>query len=88
MQQEIDVHVFLAAMTYLPGGFSCLSSSGCDGRLGSDGASCCTSSNICALGEGDCDSDSECDGSLVCGVDNCLPVFGHSPSSFDCCKNP
>ena len=30
---------------------------------------CCTGQ--CTLGEGDCDSDSDCKGSLVCGEANC-----------------
>ena len=59
----------------------------CDGKLpGRDGASCCTTSDTCEIGEGDCDSDSECTGNLVCGTDNCQSIFGHSPSDFDCCK--
>ena len=62
------------------------SNSGCDGKLpGRDGEGCCTTSNTCEIGEGDCDSDSECTGNLVCGTDNCLSIFGHSPSDFDCC---
>ncbi len=32
---------------------------------------CCSSSNQCSMGEGDCDSNSECAGELVCGNDNC-----------------
>ena len=63
------------------------SNSGCDGKLpGRDGEGCCTTSNTCKIGEGDCDSDSECTGNLVCGTDNCLSIFGHSPSDFDCCE--
>ena len=63
------------------------STSGCDGKLpGQNSSECCTTSNTCEIGEGDCDSDSECTGNLVCGTDNCLSVFGHSPPDFDCCK--
>ena len=32
---------------------------------------CCTPANPCDLGGGDCDSDEDCAGSLVCGTDNC-----------------
>ena len=33
--------------------------------------SCCTEDNPCDEGEGDCDSDSDCKGSLECGSNNC-----------------
>ena len=38
---------------------------------------------ICREGEGGCRSDSECDGSLVCGTDNC--AIG--PPGMGCCTN-
>ena len=48
---------------------------------------CCTSSNLCGADEGDCDVDSECAGSLICGTNNCPSGFYYS--GFDCCKrNP
>ena len=63
------------------------STSGCDGKLlGRNGSECCTISNLCEIGEGHCDSDSECTGNLVCGTANCLPIFRHSPPDFNCCK--
>ena len=37
----------------------------------------------CGEGEGDCDSDQECSGSLVCGRDNCPWGDGD-----DCCQKP
>ena len=46
---------------------------------------CCSSSNQCGLNEGDCDSDSECSGNLICGKDNCQSPF---PSDVDCCVLP
>ena len=46
--------------------------------------SCCTENFPCEIGEGDCDSDSECAGNLTCGEDNCGPGF--SWSSSDCCQ--
>ena len=46
-------------------------------------ASCCTWNSPCGIGEGDCDTNDQCAGGLVCGVDNCGPEF---PSSYDCCK--
>ena len=45
---------------------------------------CCTATNKCDVGQGDCDSDSDCSGNLVCGYNNC--PAGHS--SMDCCRNP
>ena len=46
--------------------------------------SCCSSYNRCNEGEGDCDSDSDCSGNLVCGSNNCR---GGS-SGLDCCEQP
>ena len=57
--------------------------SGCNS--GSGGWSCCSSSNQCSSGEGDCDNDSHCSGVLKCGTDNCGPNF---PTGFDCCILP
>ena len=47
--------------------------------------SCCTTSNPCSLGKGDCNSDSECGGDLICGKNNCLREFGFGDSGLDCC---
>ena len=44
---------------------------------------CCTITNPCTLGDGDCDSDSHCNSGFTCGTDNCGPFF---PSGFDCCE--
>ena len=44
---------------------------------------CCTHSLPCVVGDGDCDSDSECQFGLACGYKNCGPF---SPSHFDCCE--
>ena len=50
----------------------------CDG-----GDSCCTFQNQCDIGKGDCDTDLQCMGELVCGTDNCNgPSFD---STDDCC---
>ena len=44
---------------------------------------CCSNGGVgfCAEGEGDCDADSECQGDLVCGNDNC--AWGNGD---DCCE--
>ena len=46
---------------------------------------CCGTKAPCDINEGDCDSDDECKGGLVCGSNNCPSPF---PSSADCCENP
>ena len=51
----------------------------CDGS-----GSCCTSSNQCDIGEGDCDENSNCIGYLVCGTSNCHGV-NVNPHN-DCCE--
>ena len=52
--------------------------------------SCCSFSNQCDSGGGDCDSDSHCVGSLTCGNDNCKKDFSATgsnwASSADCCE--
>jgi len=45
---------------------------------------CCTESNPCDEGEGDCDKDSHCQAGLKCGSDNCK--FGDDGD--DCCYLP
>ena len=45
---------------------------------------CCTTNTPCGLGQGDCDSDTECTGDLMCGKNNCGPEFLWSDA--DCCK--
>ena len=47
--------------------------------------SCCTPSSPCKLGGGDCDSDSDCEGSLTCGRDNCREFWTWAPATWDCC---
>ena len=45
---------------------------------------CEENGRICQEGEGDCDLDSHCEGSLRCGTDNCgKPGW---PSGADCCR--
>ena len=46
---------------------------------------CCTTLQPCEYGEGDCDNDGECAGSLVCGTNNCGGIFD---SGADCCIHP
>ena len=46
---------------------------------------CCTSSNPCGAGEGDCDTDSDCAGNLKCGTKNCKYANSAWSDDFDCC---
>ena len=63
------------------------SKSKCDGQLSEkESQECCSESNTCDIGEGDCDKDSECTGNLVCGTDNCYSIFGHGSKTLDCCE--
>ena len=52
---------------------------------------CCTASDKCGLGEGDCDSDDQCGSDLVCNnnLDNCQSEFGwvNGDSGYDCCQH-
>ena len=68
-----------------PGNYDCCYEPSCSD--GSGGTACCTSSNQCGLGEGDCDSDIECIGSLKCGINNCDSSLGF-PGNYDCCYGP
>ena len=38
----------------------------------------------CKEGEGDCDDDAECEGDLVCGINNCA----WNSTFDDCCAKP
>merc|ERR1711920_544494 len=54
----------------------------CDGYDDFD-RECCSTAAPCAINEGDCDKDSECQGNLICGRNNCPSFF---PSTADCCE--
>ena len=51
--------------------------------------SCCTHTEPCDAGGGDCDRDSDCLGSLKCGNNNCHSDFATDGSNWntiaDCC---
>ena len=52
------------------------------------GERCCSveQGRVCAEGEGDCDSDDQCEGLLECGQDNCATKSGGLwDSGDDCC---
>ena len=50
-------------------------------RCKSKDSGCCTEATPCLDGDGDCDNDRQCAGSLVCGIDNC--PWGDDE---DCCE--
>ena len=54
-------------------------------RLNSDTIdwSGCNKDSPCENGEGDCDQDTDCEGRLLCGNDNCA----NGPTGMDCCKS-
>ncbi|XP_023328891.1 latent-transforming growth factor beta-binding protein 4 [Eurytemora carolleeae] len=55
----------------------------CLGR--SSDATCCTKTELCDYGEGDCDSDADCKPGLTCGTDNCIQFYAGAVASYDCC---
>ena len=50
---------------------------------------CCSSTNQCDIGEGDCDNDNDCTGNLGCGDNNCRRDYSVNGSDWhntaDCC---
>ena len=50
-------------------------------------SSCCSNSNQCLAGEGDCDDNNDCIGNLQCGQNNCDKELGFNSDS-DCCYDP
>ena len=71
---------YFAFFSYIADGCSGLTS--CTLSNGYATGSCCNSSNLCDIDEGDCDADSDCDGDLICGSNNCASPF---PDTHDCC---
>ena len=54
----------------------------CDGSI----KNCCSELVQCDVGEGDCNSDDKCKGTLICGKNNCVGSnFGWND---DCCTEP
>ena len=50
---------------------------------------CCTTSDPCGEGEGDCDDDFDCQVGLICGNSNCKNKTGYQwDPTDDCCYNP
>ena len=61
-----------------------LTGSGCKDWDVEGGFFCCSSTNKCGIGEGDCDTDDDCFRGLTCGVDNCDTKNGFDEKA-DCC---
>lgn len=58
----------------------------CTGLKGS--SACCTEEAPCKEQGGDCDDDKECEGSLVCGTNNCRDFNPSAEETYDCCVRP
>ena len=54
----------------------------CDGSI----PNCCTESDQCDFGDGHCDSDDQCLGTLICGTKNC--VGNKFDPNKGCCTEP
>ena len=59
----------------------------CQGR-NVDQGKCCSASRPCVEGEGDCETDQECRGQLVCGNNNCKQFGDVFHPKDDCCVKP
>ena len=71
---------------FSPAARCCKKLPGCLNATSNNG--CCTTQTPCALGDGDCDYDSECEAGLVCGINNCEQASGNYPAEYDCCTTP
>ena len=51
---------------------------------------CCNLENQCGFGEGDCDTNDQCEGNLICGIDNCQAMNPNKnfDTYADCCYDP
>jgi len=58
----------------------------CEGK--SDQFDCCTSSEPCDVGEGDCDDDLECKDGLICVESSCPKAGAGVSAHSDCCQKP
>merc|ERR1711936_394878 len=59
----------------------------CGGR-NIDKGICCSQETPCKLGEGDCESDNDCQADLVCGNNNCKEFSAYFHEKDDCCVSP
>ena len=59
------------------------STSICNGGSKKQIQHCCASARPCKENQGDCDNDSQCEGNLVCGKNNCGRSFTWKWA--DCC---
>merc|ERR1719468_168575 len=68
----------------------------CKGRNYEGGRDCCTMSEPCDIGEGDCaardegsnNGNRDCKGDLVCGSNNCRKFGLYYHEKDDCCDEP
>ena len=50
------------------------------------GEHCCRADNPCPLNSGDCNKDQDCQGTMICGKDNCPYSGGRWDDEDDCCE--
>ena len=55
----------------------------CTGEAGT--SDCCTDEHPCELGGGDCDTNTNCAGELVCGNNRCKEFNLSAKPNYDCC---
>eukprot|EP00992_Anisonema_acinus_P011965 TRINITY_DN7796_c0_g1_i2.p1 TRINITY_DN7796_c0_g1~~TRINITY_DN7796_c0_g1_i2.p1 ORF type:complete len:169 (+),score=40.08 TRINITY_DN7796_c0_g1_i2:44-508(+) len=56
------------------------------GRSAGELTGCCTDADPCPVGVGDCNTDSQCSGSNVCGCHDMGDRFGYTNSAVDVCS--
>jgi len=70
----------------ISGGRDCPGVDECTGLKGS--SACCTKDAPCKEKGGDCDDDQDCEGSLICGYNNCKEFNPDAEETYDCCIRP
>ena len=59
----------------------------CSGGSGTNHG-CCSITNKCDLGGGDCDNDSDCKENLICGINNCKRDFSSNYTTWNWYDQP
>ena len=62
------------------GSYKCNTDKTCCGE--DTAVNCCTDNGPCSVGEGGCASDTDCEGDLVCGTENCDISLGFAARKY------